>query len=113
MHPHKRISQDNKLLTHTQLIELWETYLLQLDSDEDGPPFLPSGVQAEQSQSAVQQQQQSSPSQQNDSTAPNDESNDSGSKSDREANGGEGGESSAEIGGVDDGARGAVAEAET
>ena len=24
-----------------QLIELWETYLLQLDSDEDGPPLMP------------------------------------------------------------------------
>jgi hypothetical protein len=26
------------------LIELWETYLLQLDSDEDGPPLMPAGV---------------------------------------------------------------------
>lgn len=30
-----------------QLIELWETYLLQLDSDEDGPPLMPAGVHAE------------------------------------------------------------------
>ena len=30
-----------------QLIELWETYLLQLDSDEDGPPLMPAGLQAE------------------------------------------------------------------
>lgn len=70
-------------------------------------------MQAEQSQAAVQQQQQSSPAQQNDSTAPNDESHDGALKADREANGGEGGESSAEIGGVDEGARGAAAEAET
>lgn len=33
-----------------QLIELWETYLLQLDSDEDGPPLMPAGVQAEADQ---------------------------------------------------------------
>jgi len=31
-----------------ELIELWETYLLQLDSDEDGPPLMPAGVYAEQ-----------------------------------------------------------------
>lgn len=30
-----------------QLIELWETYLLQLDSDEDGPPLMPAGVVAD------------------------------------------------------------------
>ena len=30
----------------TQLIELWETYLLQLDSDEDGPPLMPAGIRA-------------------------------------------------------------------
>ena len=30
-----------------QLIELWETYLLQLDSDEDGPPLMPAGIRAE------------------------------------------------------------------
>jgi sorting nexin-1/2 len=30
-----------------QLIELWETYLLQLDSDEDGPPLMPAGLHAE------------------------------------------------------------------
>lgn len=30
-----------------QLIELWETYLLQLDSDEDGPPLMPAGVIAD------------------------------------------------------------------
>ncbi|KAK6435168.1 Vacuolar protein sorting-associated protein vps5, partial [Oleoguttula sp. CCFEE 5521] len=29
------------------LIELWETYLLQLDSDEDGPPLMPAGVHAD------------------------------------------------------------------
>ncbi|WPG98081.1 vacuolar protein sorting-associated protein vps5 [Acrodontium crateriforme] len=29
-----------------ELIELWETYLLQLDSDEDGPPLMPAGIQA-------------------------------------------------------------------
>lgn len=31
----------------TQLIELWETYLLQLDSEEDGPPLMPAGVIAD------------------------------------------------------------------
>lgn len=30
-----------------QLIELWETYLLQMDSDEDGPPLMPAGVVAD------------------------------------------------------------------
>ncbi|KAK4508234.1 hypothetical protein PRZ48_001972 [Zasmidium cellare] len=30
-----------------ELIELWETYLLQLDSDEDGPPLMPAGVVAD------------------------------------------------------------------
>ena len=30
-----------------QLIELWETYLWQLDADEDGPPLMPAGVHAE------------------------------------------------------------------
>ncbi|OQO12561.1 hypothetical protein B0A48_02023 [Cryoendolithus antarcticus] len=30
-----------------ELIELWETYLLQLDSDEDGPPLMPAGVHAD------------------------------------------------------------------
>ncbi|CAK1355575.1 unnamed protein product [Cercospora beticola] len=30
-----------------ELIELWETYLLQLDSDEDGPPLIPAGVRAD------------------------------------------------------------------
>ncbi|KAF2716434.1 vacuolar protein sorting-associated protein Vps5 [Polychaeton citri CBS 116435] len=30
-----------------ELIELWETYLLQLDSDEDGPPLMPAGIRAE------------------------------------------------------------------
>ncbi|KAF2214557.1 hypothetical protein CERZMDRAFT_57066 [Cercospora zeae-maydis SCOH1-5] len=30
-----------------ELIELWETYLLQLDSDEDGPPLIPAGVKAD------------------------------------------------------------------
>jgi len=42
--------------THYQLIELWETFLFQLDSDEDGPPFLPSGLQAEQNQAQAQAQ---------------------------------------------------------
>lgn len=41
-----------------QLIELWETYLLQLDSDEDGPPFLPAGVPAAESARAAPQAQQ-------------------------------------------------------
>jgi sorting nexin-1/2 len=44
---------------HMQLIELWETFLFQLDSDEDGPPFLPSGLQAEQNQAHAQAQAQS------------------------------------------------------
>lgn len=35
------------MLTSMQLIELWETYLLQLDSDEDGPPLMPAGVVAD------------------------------------------------------------------
>jgi sorting nexin-1/2 len=43
-----------------QLIELWETFLFQLDSDEDGPPFLPSGLQAEQNQAQSQSQTQQS-----------------------------------------------------
>ncbi|KAK3720174.1 Vacuolar protein sorting-associated protein vps5 [Vermiconidia calcicola] len=30
-----------------ELIELWETYLLQLDAEEDGPPLMPAGVHAE------------------------------------------------------------------
>ncbi|KAF7193121.1 Vacuolar protein sorting-associated protein vps5 [Pseudocercospora fuligena] len=30
-----------------ELIELWETYLLQLDSDEDGPPLMPAGIVAD------------------------------------------------------------------
>ena len=30
-----------------ELIELWETYLYQLDTDEDGPPVLPAGVKAD------------------------------------------------------------------
>lgn len=29
------------------MIELWETYLYQLDADEDGPPVLPAGVRAD------------------------------------------------------------------
>lgn len=29
------------------MIELWETYLLQLDSEEDGPPLVPIGVRAD------------------------------------------------------------------
>ncbi|KAM0717654.1 hypothetical protein Q7P37_007506 [Cladosporium fusiforme] len=82
-----------------ELIELWETYLLQLDSDEDGPPFLPSGIQAEQQQQASQQH--SPQQQQQDDTASNDEST---SKPEHEANGGERDVhgSSAETGRVDD-----------
>lgn len=30
-----------------QLIELWETYLFQLDTDEDGPPAMPAGIRAD------------------------------------------------------------------
>lgn len=33
-----------------QLIELWETYLYQLDTDEDGPPPVAVGVQAPQNE---------------------------------------------------------------
>jgi sorting nexin-1/2 len=40
------------------LIELWETYLLQLDSDEDGPPLMPAGVRAEASEAASKIEQQ-------------------------------------------------------
>lgn len=40
-----------------QLIELWETFLFQLDSDEDGPPFLPAGVHADQPSSKTPSQQ--------------------------------------------------------
>ncbi|EMC94465.1 hypothetical protein BAUCODRAFT_35680 [Baudoinia panamericana UAMH 10762] len=29
-----------------ELIELWETYLYQLDMDEDGPPVMPAGIRA-------------------------------------------------------------------
>ena len=29
-----------------QLIEIWETYLMQLDAEEDGTPFVPAGIQA-------------------------------------------------------------------
>lgn len=43
---------------HEQLIELWETYLLQLDSDEDGPPFMPVGLQATQQDSGEQDREQ-------------------------------------------------------
>jgi sorting nexin-1/2 len=39
-----------------QLIELWETFLFQLDSDEDGPPFLPAGVHADQPSSQAPSQ---------------------------------------------------------
>jgi sorting nexin-1/2 len=42
--------------TTSQLIELWETFLFQLDSDEDGPPFLPAGVHADQPSSQAQSQ---------------------------------------------------------
>ena len=41
----------------SQLIELWETFLFQLDSDEDGPPFLPAGVHADQPSSKTPSQQ--------------------------------------------------------
>ncbi|KAF2769930.1 vacuolar protein sorting-associated protein Vps5 [Teratosphaeria nubilosa] len=30
-----------------ELIELWETYLCQIDADEDGPPVLPAGIKAD------------------------------------------------------------------
>ncbi|KAM0712791.1 hypothetical protein Q7P35_000238 [Cladosporium inversicolor] len=40
-----------------ELIELWETFLFQLDSDEDGPPFLPAGVHADQPTSKTPSQQ--------------------------------------------------------
>ncbi|KAK3674861.1 Vacuolar protein sorting-associated protein vps5 [Recurvomyces mirabilis] len=30
-----------------ELIELWETYLYQLDTDEDGPPVMPAGIRAD------------------------------------------------------------------
>jgi sorting nexin-1/2 len=43
--------------TRLQLIELWETFLFQLDSDEDGPPFLPAGVHADQPASKTSSQQ--------------------------------------------------------
>ena len=43
--------------TSPQLIELWETFLFQLDSDEDGPPFLPAGVHADQPSSKTPSQQ--------------------------------------------------------
>lgn len=43
-----------------QLIELWETYLLQLDSDEDGPPLMPAGIQAEADASARRAQTKAS-----------------------------------------------------
>jgi sorting nexin-1/2 len=43
--------------TRLQLIELWETFLFQLDSDEDGPPFLPAGVHADQPSSKTPSQQ--------------------------------------------------------
>ena len=34
---------------------MWETYLLQLDSDEDVPPLMPAGVQAEADQKSEAQ----------------------------------------------------------
>ncbi|KAK5126642.1 hypothetical protein LTR85_009576 [Meristemomyces frigidus] len=34
-----------------ELIELWETYLYQLDTDEDGPPVMPAGIRAEPAES--------------------------------------------------------------
>lgn len=40
------------------MIELWETYLLQLDSDEDGPPLMPAGVRAEASEAASKSEAQ-------------------------------------------------------
>ena len=51
-----------------QLIELWETFLFQLDSDEDGPPFLPSALQAEQNQAAQAQAQAQSQAQQSETS---------------------------------------------
>ncbi|EME48748.1 hypothetical protein DOTSEDRAFT_40035 [Dothistroma septosporum NZE10] len=40
-----------------ELIELWETYLLQLDSDEDGPPLMPAGVIADDAAAKSHEQQ--------------------------------------------------------
>jgi sorting nexin-1/2 len=37
-----------------KLIELWETYLYQLDTDEDGPPVMPAGVRADPDPSVKQ-----------------------------------------------------------
>ena len=44
------VATDNAMCA--QLIELWETYLLQLDSDEDGPPLMPVGVQVDSGKTA-------------------------------------------------------------
>lgn len=44
------LTRGDRRLTDIQLIELWETYLLQLDSEEDGPPILPAGVVADAEQ---------------------------------------------------------------
>ncbi|KAK4555050.1 Vacuolar protein sorting-associated protein vps5 [Recurvomyces mirabilis] len=35
-----------------ELIELWETYLYQLDTDEDGPPVMPAGIRADDAAAA-------------------------------------------------------------
>ena len=50
------IAREPLLTFASQLIELWETFLYQLDSDEDGPPFLPAGVRADQPSSQAQSQ---------------------------------------------------------
>ena len=60
------------LLTLTQLIEIWETFLLQLDTEEEDQPFLkPSVMQTEplipskqQQEEARQQQQQAAATEQ-------------------------------------------------
>jgi len=53
-HHHLRTSPNTNY--GLQLIELWETFLFQLDSDEDGPPFLPAGVHADQPSSQAPSQ---------------------------------------------------------
>lgn len=45
-------ARERFVLIVPQLIELWETYLLQLDSEEDGPPLVPVGVRADKAASA-------------------------------------------------------------
>ena len=63
-------SPATRVLTWGQLIELWETYLLQLDSDEDGPPLMPAGVQAHaQAQAEAQAQSSTEPTQRSEAQA--------------------------------------------